>query len=431
MTRGGLLEGVRVVELASELGAFAGKLLAGMGADVVLVEPPGGHPARRYGPLAEGADDGEGSRLWWHYHTAKRGIVLDLADDRDADVFRRLARSVDVVVEAEPPGRLDALGLGRASIRAEAPRLVWTSITPWGPDNPRSHDQATDLTIQAEGGPVWSCGYDDHTLPPVRPGGNQGLHTAALFAVMGTLTALVHRDASGAGQCVDVSAVAASHVTTEAATYEWLVAGRTVERQTGRHASVYPTAPTAATSADGRLLNTGVPPRSRQEFEGLVAWLHELGIADDYPELGLLLAGIERDGVHMRELGSDAEALAVFGAGREAMQFIAGRMPAREFFVEAQRRGFTCGVVVWPHEVLDDPHFAARGFPVAVRHEELAREVTYAGAPFISSVADWRVGRAPRLDEHRDEVLRQLGDTSPPPFTRPASTPSAPRAGDA
>lgn len=402
----GLLTGTTVVELASEAAALCGRLLAGMGADVILVEPPGGHPSRQHGPHVAGLDDpGETSLWWWHHQAGKRSLVLDLEDRSGTDDLARLLDGADVVLEAEPPGRLRGLGLDPEELRAARPGLVWASVTPWGTASRRSEHPVTDLILAAEGGPAWSCGYDDHTVPPVRPGGDQGYNTASVFALLGILTALVHRQASGRGQHVDVAAVAANHVSTEAATYEYLVAGRTVQRQTGRHASVHPTATTTATSADGRLLATGVPARSAAEFTMLMGWLGELGIADDFAELGLLVAGVERGGVSIRELGSDEVALAIFGAGRAALRFIASKLTADEFFVQAQHRGFPCGVVQRPGELLRDRQLQARGFPLPVWSAALGREVTYPGAPFRSDRTTWSVAAAPRVDEHRDAIL--------------------------
>ena len=117
------------------------------------------------------------------------------------------------------------------------------SVTPFGRTSSRAREPVTDLTLQAGAGPVWSCGYDDHLLPPVRPGGNQGYHTACLWAVEAAMVALYARQTLGFGQHVDVSMYAASNVTTEAATYEWLVAQATVQRQTFRHAAVRETPP--------------------------------------------------------------------------------------------------------------------------------------------------------------------------------------------
>ena len=99
----GALAGLRVVELASEHAAFAGKMLGDLGADVIVIEPPGGHASRAYGPFADDVEDPERSLWWWHYNTSKRGVVLDLATDAGADHFRRLAAEADIVLEGEPP----------------------------------------------------------------------------------------------------------------------------------------------------------------------------------------------------------------------------------------------------------------------------------------------------------------------------------------
>ena len=95
----GPLAGLRVVELASEHAAFAGKMLGDLGADVIVVEPPGGHPSRAYGPFVDDVADPERSLWWWHYNTSKRGVVLDLDTDDGAEEFRRLAAGADIVLE--------------------------------------------------------------------------------------------------------------------------------------------------------------------------------------------------------------------------------------------------------------------------------------------------------------------------------------------
>src|SRR5262249_33223936 len=164
----GPLEGVRVLELAHERAAFAGKLLADAGADVRLVEPPSGAAQRRHAPFAGDRPDPERSLSFWHYNTSKRGITLDLGLPRGIELARELIAHVDVVLEGEDAGRLTALGLDANEALARHPSLVWVSITPFGRSAPRAAEPATDLTLLAAGGPVWSCGYDDHSLPPVR-----------------------------------------------------------------------------------------------------------------------------------------------------------------------------------------------------------------------------------------------------------------------
>ncbi len=410
----GPLSGLRVIELASEWTAYAGKLLADLGAEVVLVEPPEGAPMRGYGPFCEDRPDREASLWWWHYQTSKVGVTLDLDVEQDASLFRRLAARADLVLEGEPPGRLAANECDHPAARRPSPGLIWVSITPFGRDNPRSAEPATDLTLLAGAGPVWSCGYDDHALPPVRGGGNQAIHSGGLHAVVATLAAVFHQQATGRGQHIDVSLHAALNVTTEEATFRWLVAGQTVQRQTGRHASPQPTMPSMAPDAVGRPVNTGAPPRSAAEFSALLEWIDELGLREAFPETFLLELGVERGGVDIADVSEDAEVQAIFGAGREALILIASRLDGYDYFVDGQRRGLATSVIYAPEELFGDPHFVARGFPTQVYDEQLERNVTHAGAPIAFGASPWRIAhRAPRLGEHNAQILDALrGDLS-------------------
>jgi len=411
--RPGPLTGLRVVELAGEYAAFCGRLLADYGAEVILVEPPGGAPQRWYEPFVDDTPDPERSLWFWHYHANKFGVRLDLDDAAGRDAFCDLVASADIVVESEPPGRLAALGIDDADLRTDHPGLIWASVTPFGRTTSRAHEPATDLTILANAGPVWSCGYDDHSIPPVRGGGNQAYHTACIHAAIGILVALVHRDRTGIGQFVDVSMHAASNVTTEFASYGWLVAGTTVQRQTCRHASVHPTQTTVAESADGRYQPTGVPPRSAREFRILIDWIDDLGWRDDIPQVALLEVGEERGGVNMADMFDDPLVAEIFGAGRDALVAIASRLTAYEFFEQGQRRGIALPVIYAPEEVMEDVHFRARRFPTTLEHEGIGRPVTYTGAPFVMDASPWRLQRhAPRLGEHQDLLDRRRSGTT-------------------
>ena len=406
------LAGLRVVELAREPIALAGKLLADMGADVILVEPPQGDPMRGYPPFLDDVPGDDRSLYWWHYHTSKRGVVLDLDDAVGRARLRDLVASADVLLEAEPRRRLATLGLDYGDLIACRPDLVHVAVTPYGRDDPKSDLPYTDLTLMAASGPPWSCGYDDHALPPIR-GPRQGYHTASHFAVMAALTALLHRGVSGEGQFVDVSMTAAGNVTTEAASYTWLVAGMTVQRQTGRHASVNPSRETQQLCADGRYANTGVPPRQPKEFAALLGWLKELGLDAELPEAVFLEMGAQWEGpFELAKIGRDDEVTAIFGAGREALRLIASRIPAHDFFVGCQRAGLAVGVVNAPEEAFEDEHFKARGFHTPVHHEELGRTFVYPGAPYVLNGSPWAVSRrAPRLGEHDAEVFDNLART--------------------
>jgi crotonobetainyl-CoA:carnitine CoA-transferase CaiB-like acyl-CoA transferase len=408
----GPLEGLQVIELAHERAAFAGKLLADAGADVRLLEPPGGTAQRRHAPFVGDRPDPEHSLSFWHYNTSKRGFTLDLSQPRGLELGRQLIARADVVLEGEDPGALETLGLDALACLAANPRLIWISITPFGRGAPRSHEPATDLTLLAGGGPAWSCGYDDHALPPVRGGGNQAYNTGAHYALVGLLVALLERERSGRGQLVDVNIHAACNVTTELASYEWLVARTTVQRQTGRHATSVPggTSSTQVRCADGRYANTGLLPRGGEDFARLRSWIVDLGLAEEWPEIFLLELGMKRERIDLARIGIDEEITAILSAGREALLLVASKLPAHEFFRQGQERGIPVGAIYTPEEVLADPHFVARGFPVEVEHPELGRSVTYPGAPYRFSHSPWRIQRrAPRLGEHSSEIYAELG----------------------
>ena len=401
------LTGYRVIELASERCALAGKLLADMGAEVIVVEPPGGCHTRSWEPFADDVPELENSLHWWHYNTSKKSVIVDLDTDIGADTFRSLVDTADVVIEAEPLGRLDALGLDWNQFGGNDGELIWTSITHHGRDG--TDPPATDLTLLAEGGPVWSCGYDDHELPPVRGGGNQAFHTACHYAVPAILVALMWRETSGKGQLVDISMLGAANATTEFATLWWLNAEREVGRQTGRHAHIRPTEWTQIRCADGRWFNTGVPPRNKREFAALRTWVEELGLVEECSPYEILKLGDKYERIGLFELDADPLAGEVFQAGRDVIEFLGQRLSAYELFVGLQERGMACGIVYSPEEMMQDPHFVERGFPVDIFYEDRDTSFTHPGAPYRFGRTPWRAKRAPLLGEHQT-LIDELSD---------------------
>jgi crotonobetainyl-CoA:carnitine CoA-transferase CaiB-like acyl-CoA transferase len=404
-----MLEGVRVVELVDERTIDAGRMLRELGADVVVVEPPGGSSLRRDPPFAGDERHRELCLRWWAGSVGKRSVVIDLDEDDGQAEFARLVAGADVVLEGRGRG-LDADGLGWDALGVPSPTLIWVSITSYGRDSARAADPATDLTLLAGGGPMWSCGYDDHDLPPIRGGGNQAFHIGAWYAAIGALVALVHRDATGRGQLVDVSINAACNITCEQTTYHWLLLESICRRQTGRHASPFPTAQVQVRCADGRFVTTGVPPRTSRDFARLHGWLSELGLLEQLPEAVFLELAASRDEpVEMSAVETDPEAAAIMTAARAAMTLIAQSIPAYDFYVAGQERGFAVGAVMTPDEAFEDPHFVARGFQVEVDHPDLGATYRYPGVAMHSSAAPYRAPRRPpHLGEHSHDILGSL-----------------------
>ena len=398
-----VLDDVRILEVGGVLGGWCGKLLADMGANVTKVEPPEGDETRGYPPFYKDEPDKNHSLYFWHYNTNKQSVTLDIESDVGRDVFLRLAVEADVIVDSCEPKYLDSLGLGYDDVSQVSPSIIFATISPFGQDAPYSDYAATDMTALAFGGPVWSSGYDDHSIPPVRGGGNQAYHTVCHFAAIGVLTALVYRQFTSEGQFIDVNMHAAQNVTTEGAVYHWLVAGDTVQRQTGRHSSPTPTADVQMLCGDGRYVNIGFPARTEEQWFHLLAWLDEHGLMGD---LSKYITPPSRAAI----INRDADAIRQMAEVMSAVSELCQANTAYDIFVRAQDLGFQWGIVYSPEETLEDRHFKERGMQVAVEHPELGEEFVYVGAPYEFKATPWGIRRRPpMLGEDNEAVYGEIG----------------------
>jgi len=401
----GALEGLRVIELAGEWSPMGGKILADLGAEVIVIEPPGGHATRRWGPFANDDEGPDTSLWWWAAHTSKKAVQLDLTAAHGRESLIVLLQDADVLLESEVPGDLEALGLTEEVLRAARPDLIWTSISAFGRNDPRSLLPATDLTLLAGAGPVWLCGYDDHSVAPVRGEGGQAMNVAGVHAAIATMAALFDREQHDEGRRIDVSVNAALNVATEGGSYEWLAMHATLLRQTCRHASATPTMPVQVEASDGNYVSTGFPPRHVREVTALLTWLRDLGLGES-AEAVLLQMAEAQGGIDFTRIKTDALQAEMLAAGRQALRMIAASMPAAEFFVTGQERGLAVAVINSPASMLEDPHAIARHAWSEVEHDDLGRTVRYPPPPFRASATPYRIrARAPKVGEHDHELL--------------------------
>ncbi len=386
--------GLRVLELADDpAGEFAGKLLADLGADVVKVEPPGGAASRTIGPYAEGhAGDPDASLNFWAYNTSKRSVVLaDSADDRrtrDA-----LIATVDVLLTTWSPRQLTAAGLDLTTLLADRPDLIALSVTPFGLTGPWAEYRSSDLVALAAGGLLNSCGYDDHSIPPIRPGGNQAYMTAASFAHCGVLLALIERQRTGLGQLVDVSMHEAVAVSGELANPYWFYPRALVQRQTARHAQPVPTQPASFLCADGRWVYFALMLSDPKSWSATVAWMAELDLAADLVEEKY--ADFE---FRQREFAHVQDLIEVFFLMQDSATA----------YREGQRRGLPIGPMLAPEDLLEDEHLTAREFFVPVELAVGSRRAPFPGSPYRFSAFNSGPARPPRLGEHTAAVLGEL-----------------------
>ena len=200
------LEGVKVLELGTMVSAaYATKVMADLGADIVKVEEPGGDPARQRGPFPDGVIDPEQSGLFLYLNTNKRGVTLDLRHQQDE--LHRLIRWADILVHNYPPRDMATRGIAYDIFRELNPRLVMCSITPFGLTGPHQDYHAYELTVAHAGGWAWlSPGASDRPdLPPLKAFGQQCDFQGGLAAATATLGAYTAALATGRGEHIDLS----------------------------------------------------------------------------------------------------------------------------------------------------------------------------------------------------------------------------------
>ena len=199
----GSLSGLRVLDLTSRMGGYCGLLLANLGAQVILVEPPAGDPMRGEGPFKSDIAHPDGSLSFAAYHTNKRSIVIDLEIAQGQSTLRDLAGNADVLIEDRPFGYLDRIGVGYQALQAINPSLVMTSITGFGRTGPYRDFKAPNIVAFAMGGLMNLCGHPGR--PPLVGPCDVAYHLGSVHAAFGTLVALYHRRGTGHGDHVEVS----------------------------------------------------------------------------------------------------------------------------------------------------------------------------------------------------------------------------------
>ena len=374
------LDGLRVLDLTQVMaGPFCSMLLCDMGADVIKVEPPAGDSTRRM-PGAVGTDSPSFNAV----NRGKRGIVVDLKQPAGREAVRRLAAGSDVLVENYRPGVLDKFGLGYADLSASCPRLVYASISGYGRTGPSAGKGGFDLVAQGVSGLMSVTG--EAGRPPVKAGIPVTDLGAALFALAGILSALLARGRTGRGQLVDTSLVEAGVALSvwEATQY---FSGRGVpERLGSAHRMNAPYQ--AIRCADGYMTIGAANDRTfRRLCEALG---HPEWSAD--PEY--------RDDTHRIR---NREALAA------RIEAVMETCPRAHWAERLESHGVPCGPINDYAEVMADPHVRARELVVETDHPTLGRIETL-GTPIKLSETPLSPGRpAPRLGEHTDDILRDVG----------------------
>jgi crotonobetainyl-CoA:carnitine CoA-transferase CaiB-like acyl-CoA transferase len=376
------LAGMTVVEISDGKTGMCGRYLADLGADVILVEPPGGAASRRAQPML-----GESSLYFATHNANKRSVVLDFDADADRATLERLLDRTDIFIDSTAPGVLQAVGLGADHLRARNPSLVVLSISEFGLTGPYRDYLATNSVHMALGGVLCRSGLPG--MEPVLPPGSLGYEGAAVQAAWCALLGYWQRLQTGLGDHLDFSIFEA---TAQVVDPGLGMAGSAAAGKSARDVALRgrpPRNPLYAifACADGYVR---ICVLSARQWEGMSAWLgtaHEF-TDPSYGNLSTRTAVIDRINLRIGELFRD--------------------QPARLLVAEGQRRGVPIAAVAAPADVLSDEHFLARGAFMPFELTPALKGMVPSGFVEINGE---RVGirtGAPAPGAHNADVLREL-----------------------
>jgi crotonobetainyl-CoA:carnitine CoA-transferase CaiB-like acyl-CoA transferase len=389
----GFLPKYRVLDLADEKGAFCGKLLADLGAEVIKVEPPCGDKMRLRGPFFKNEVHPEKSLFFLYFNTSKGSITLDIESSAGQEILKKLVKKADVVLESFPVGYLAKLGLDYPKLKRVNPKMVMTSVTPYGQKGPLSGYKAKDINIMAMSGYMQLVGEPDQQ--PLVLGGEQSFYPGAQFGAVGTMAALYYRDAvSKKGQHVDVSMQEAmiSYWQEQTPVPMWQKTKENNTRVGVMDAMVTPCG--LYPCKDGWISLCVVTP---QEWDTLAQWIHEVTGDDEVLKQeykgGLIDRMPVRDMVNVMVIN------------------FTEKLNGSEIFLEGQKRKLVVMPVNNVPSLLKDTQLNSRNFWVELNHPVVGK-LKYPKGALYSDAIGVPTKAAPLLGEDNERIYcKELGYT--------------------
>ena len=390
------LAGIRVLELGQLIaGPFAGKFFAEFGAEVIKIEPPAidGHPGGD--PLRQWRQVHRGTSLWWYVQNRnKKSVTVNLRLAEGQEIVRRLATGADVVIENFRPGTLEKWGLGYDALSRENPGLVMLRLSGYGQTGPLRDQAGFGAIGESMGGLRYVTGFPDR--PPVRPNLSIGDGIASLHGVIGVLMALRHREASrgksggksgGRGQIVDVALYEAVLNMMESMLPEYDMFGVVRERTGSNLTGIVPS--NTYLTRDGQHVVIGANGDSI--FKRLMKTIGRSDLADD-PALADNAGRLKRADELDRVIGEWTSAL---GADEVVRLLNEAQVPN--------------GKIYSIEDIVRDPQYGAREMIREARLPDGAALRVPGVVPRLSDTPGDIGWVGPKLGEHTDEVLSELG----------------------
>ncbi len=393
----------RVLDLTDDKGFLCGKVLGDLGADVIKIEKPGGEPARRLGPFYKDIPDPEKSLYWFAYNSNKRGITLDIETRDGKELFKRLVKKADFVIESFSPGYMEEIGLGYSTLSKINPGIILTSISHFGQAGPYKDYKGCDIVDMAMSGYMFVTGDPDR--PPVRITFPQAYLNAGIEAAAGAMIAFYYRQLTGEGQWVDVSIQhSAVRLPFEVRQF-WEFTHQIWPRQGPRRGGIFmhvlrrQTWPCKGGAISYELLSGA---SRANENRALVQWLDSEGMADTF------LKDVKWEEFDFATVSEEFIAQVEERLGRFFLTHTVDELCAG-----AQERRIMIYPILDAKGVVENSQLAAREFWEEVEHPELGASIIYPGAFIKATETPCNIRRrSPLIGEHNDEVYGELGISS-------------------
>jgi formyl-CoA transferase/CoA:oxalate CoA-transferase len=381
----GALAGIRVLDLSHQAaGPWCTSLLGDLGADVIKVEKPGRGDGIRYADRSGRLPPEIGGLNFQGLNRNKRGLTIDIGQEAGCELVRQLVKQCDVLVENFRPGVMERHGLGWETLRKLNPRLVYCSITAFGPTGPLAQKPGMDLILQATGGLMGHTGEPDG--PPIKSAPPVADISTGIYAALGITAALRARERSGEGQKVEIAMLDAVLSLYSDVAANVLTGGERYGKFGSGHPDLVPYQ--AFPAKDGWFI---VACLTNAFFKRLCAALEREDLLAD-PRFATNDARVK----HRADI---VPVLSEVFRTRTVEEWIA--------LLEANDIP-TCRVNRL-EDILAHPQIAANGL-VQSREDARRGKITTLGPPVKMSGTPTRLERlAPGLGEHTDEILRELG----------------------
>ena len=374
------LEGVKIVDFTvMHGGPLATRLLADFGAEIIKIEGVDGERGRHLEPLDENGNSG----YFAYLNRGKKSVAVDITKEAGKEIVRKLLREADAVLENHPASTMEKLGFGYEAVKAINPRIVYASLSGYGHTGPMKDQAALDVQVQSMSGISFISGYPE---APVRSGAELGCHVGGTYLAMATMIAIIHAEATGIGQYIDISMVDSVLSMIEGAPIEYLIDGSERVRTGNSYPSICPY--DTFVTCDG---NISVGVSTDRQWGQFCRALGLEELIEDPRYATNMVRGVN------------------YWTGlRDALQERIGKMSRFEVEALMAENKIPCGIAYEAEEAMDSVTVKERNMLIELEDHTMGK-IVMPGLGIKLDGQEQPLTGAPRLGEHTVEYLLALG----------------------